>query len=114
MRIILTLAIGLILTVSAIAGSKDVGKTTLKDFQPAGTTDKKHKNLQYDLSFVTQSGKDYMCRTKENAKIKATDFVVGSDMTYEVNGNKGKVKVSNGKQVDCTIVRVANAQTATK
>jgi hypothetical protein len=55
-----------------------------------------------------------MCRTKENTKIKATDFVVGSDMTYEVNGNKGKVKVSNGKQVDCTIVRVANAQTATK
>lgn len=63
---------------------------------------------------MTQSGKDYTCRTKGSAKIKATDFVVGSDMTYEVNGNKGKVKISNGKKVDCTIVRVANAQAATK
>ena len=114
MRTIMIFAMGLTLTVTAVAGSKDTGKTTLKDFQPAGTTDKKHKNLQYDLSFVTQSGKDYTCRTKENTKIKATDFVVGSDMTYEVNGNKGKVKVSSGKNVDCTVVRVANAQSATK
>jgi hypothetical protein len=114
MRRLVLYAFMLILTVNAMAGSKDKGKTTLKDFQPAGTTDKNHKKLQYDLSFVTQSGKDYMCRTKENEKIKATDFVVGSDMTYEVNGNKGKVKISNGKQVDCTIVRVANAQTAAK
>jgi hypothetical protein len=114
MRILTIFTISLMLTVNAMAGSKDAGKTTLKDFQPAGATDKQHKNLQYDLSFVTQSGKDYMCRTKDNAKIKATDFVVGSDMTYEVNGNKGKVKVTNGKKVDCTIVRVANAQNAAK
>jgi hypothetical protein len=114
MRTIMTFAMSLMLTVTAMAGSKETGKTTLKDFQPAGAADKKHKDLQYDLSFVTQSGKDYMCRTKGNAKIKATDFVVGSDMTYEVNGNKGKVKVSSGKKVNCTIVRVANGQTATK
>lgn len=113
MRIIMIFAMALMLTVTAMAGSKDTGKTTLKDFQPAGTTDKNHKKLQYDLSFVTQSGKEYMCRTKDT-KIKATDFVVGSDMTYEVNGNKGKVKISNGKKVDCIIVRVANAQAATK
>ena len=114
MRILMTLTIGLMLTVSAVAGSKDSGKTTLKDFQPAGTTDKKHKNQQYDLSFVTQSGKDYTCRTPEKTKMKATDFVVGSDLSYEVNGNKGKVKTSNGKQVSCTVVRVANAQSDTK
>ena len=113
MRMIMIFAIGLMLSITALAGSKDSGKTILKDFQPAGTADKNHKNLQYDLSFVTQSGKEYMCRTKDT-KIKATDFVVGSDMTYEVSGNKGKVKVSNGKKVDCTIVRVANASTATK
>ena len=114
MRIIMIFTISLVLTVSAVAGSKDSGKTTLKDIQPAGTTDKKHKNQQYDLSFVTQSGKNYTCRTPEKTKMKATDFIVGSDLSYEVNGNKGKVKTSNGKQVNCTIVRVANAQSATK
>ena len=114
MRIIMTFTIGLMLTVSAVAGSKDTGKTTLKDFQPAGTTDKKHKNQQYDLSFVTPSGKNYTCRTPEKKKMKATDFVVGSDLSYEVSGNKGKVKTSTGKQVDCTIVREANAQSDTK
>jgi len=114
MRIIMTFTIGLMLTVSAVAGSKDTGKTTLKDIQPAGTTDKKHKNQQYDLSFVTQSGKNYTCRTPEKTKMKATDFVVGSDLSYEVSGNKGKVKTSNGKQVNCTVVRVANAQSDTK
>jgi len=114
MRIIMTFTIGLMLTVSAVAGSKDTGKTTLKDIQPAGTTDKKHKNQQYDLSFVTQSGKNYTCRTPEKTKMKATDFVVGSDLSYEVSGNKGKVKTSNGKQVNCTVVRVANAQSDKK
>ena len=114
MRIIMTFTIGLMLTVSAVAGSKDTGKTTLKDIQPAGTTDKKHKNQQYDLSFLTQSGKNYTCRTPEKTKMKATDFVVGSDLSYEVSGNKGKVKTSNGKQVNCTVVRVANAQSDTK
>lgn len=104
-------ALALMLTVNAGAASKDSGKTTLKDLQPAGTTDKKHKNQQYDLSFVSPQGKDYTCRTGEKAKVKATDFVVGSDLTYEVNGNKGKVKTSSGKQVDCTVVRVANAPT---
>jgi len=29
-----------------------------------------------------------------------------------VNGNKAKLKSSSGKQVDCTIVRVANAAAA--
>jgi hypothetical protein len=35
--------------------------------------------------------------------------VVGSNLAYVVNGNKAKLKSSTGKQVDCTIVRVANA-----
>jgi hypothetical protein len=30
-------------------------------------------------------------------------------MTYEVNGDKGKVKTAAGKQVSCTVVRVAIA-----
>ena len=95
------------LAITAAFGSKIEGTTTLKDFQPSGTTDKKtHKNQQYDLSFVA-TGKEYTCRTNEKKSLKATDFVVGSDMKYEINGNKGKVKSSTGKQLECTIVRVA-------
>jgi hypothetical protein len=106
-------AVALLLTANASAGSKDSGKTTLKDVQPAGTTDEKNKNQQFDFSFAA-SGKDYTCRTSHKTKLKATDFVVGSDLKYEVDGNKGKLKSSNGKQVECSIVRVANAEAATK
>ncbi|HMD18330.1 MAG TPA: hypothetical protein VKH18_16805 [Terriglobales bacterium] len=100
----------LIITIAATAAfaSKIEGTTTLKDFQPAGTTDKKtHKNQQYDLSFAAL-GKQYTCRTNEKESLKATDFVVGSDIKYEVGGNKGKVKSASGKQVECVIVRVAD------
>ena len=68
-------------------------------------------NTIFPLS--TPTGKDYTCRTKENEKPKATDMVVGSDITYEINGNKGKVKLANGKDLDCTVVRVANTPVAT-
>ncbi|MGO8983664.1 MAG: hypothetical protein ACLQFM_02655 [Terriglobales bacterium] len=100
--IIMTIAI----TITA-AASKIEGITTLKDFQPTGSTDKNHKNQQYDLSFAA-SGKQYTCRTIEKKSLKATDFVVGTDMTYEIGGNKGKLKSTAGKQVACTIVRVAD------
>lgn len=109
MHRLLALALLTILASTAVAGSNDSGTTTLKDVQPAGTTDKKHKHQQYDLSFVSSSGKDYTCRTSEKASIKATDLVVGSNVKYEVNGDKGKMKTSGGKQVSCTIVRVGNA-----
>ena len=112
MRKLILISLLMILTLPVAAGTKDSGKTTLKDVQPAGTTDKKHKHLQYDLSLSTTSGKDYTCRTKENEKPKATDMVVGSDISYEVNGNKGKIKFANGKDLDCTIVRVANTPAA--
>jgi hypothetical protein len=98
--------------ITAAAGSKIEGTTTLKDAQPAGTTDKKtHKNQQYDLSFVAV-GKQYTCRTVEKDHLKATDFVVGSDVQYEVNGDKGKLKSGSGKQVECTVVRVAESPAA--
>ena len=96
------------IAITAAAGSKIEGTTTLKDFQPVGTSDKKtHKNQQYDISFAA-SGKQYTCRTNEKESLKATDFVVGSDVKYEIGGNKGKVKSSSGKQLECTIVRVAD------
>jgi len=90
----------------AAAADKDSGTTTLKDVQPAGTTDKQHKKQQFDLSFTT-SKNEYTCRTNENQKVKATDFVVGSTVTYKVDGNKGEVKNASGKSAKCTLVRVA-------
>jgi hypothetical protein len=105
-------ALALLLAVNANAGNKDSGKTTLKDLQPAGTPDKENKNQQFDFSF-SASGKDYTCRTSHKTKIKATDFVVGSELKYEVDENKGKLKSSTGKKVECSIVRVANTESAT-
>ena len=95
------------MAITAAAGSKIEGTTTLKDFQPTGTTDKTHKHQQYDLSFAA-SGKQYTCRTNEKHSLKATDFVVGSDVQYEIGGSKGKLKSASGKQLECTIVRVAD------
>ena len=83
--------IALFLAILAFAANKESGSTTLKDVQPAGTTDKKHKKQQFDLSFAT-SKNDYTCRTNENQKINATDWVVGSSINYKINGNKGEIK----------------------
>lgn len=100
------------MAITAAAGSKIEGTTALKDFQPFGTIDKKtHKNQQYDLSFAAM-GKLYTCRSVEKESLKATDFVVGSDVQYQINGDKGKVKNASGKQVECTIMRVAELPTA--
>jgi gentisate 1,2-dioxygenase len=110
----LTLTFATILSVPGIAATKDSGTTTLKDVQPAGTTNNKQKHQQYDLSFASASGKEYTCRTGEKTSVKATDFVVGSSVTYEVKDNKGKLKTAAGKQLSCTIVRVAIAPTGTK
>jgi hypothetical protein len=100
------------LAIAATAGTKIEGITALKDFQPTGTTDKKtHKNQQYDLSFAA-SGRQYTCRTVEKESLKATDFVVGDNVKYEINGDKGKLKNTGGKQIECTIVRVADVPLA--
>ena len=106
------LVIVLSLAILALAADKESGSTTLKDVQPAGTTDKKHKKQQFDLTFST-SKNEYTCRTNENEKVQATDFVVGTTVNYKIDGNKGQVKsTSSGKSVKCTLVRVA-AITAT-
>ena len=107
-RVIAVVLFGM-LALGAFAAQKQKGQTTLKDVQPAGTTDKKHKHLQYDLTFNTTDGKEYTCRTPEKKKMKATEMPVGSNVGYEIDNDKGKVKLANGKQIDCTIVRVADA-----
>src|SRR5215469_14274349 len=81
-------------------GDKQKGSAKLKDFQPAGATDKKNKTQQYE----------YTCRTKE--KLKATDFPVGSDTKYEIDKDKGQVKNMSGKGGKCTVVRVEQLQAA--
>jgi len=101
------IAIALLLAILAFAANKESGSTTLKDVQPAGTTDKKHKKQQFDLTF-SSSRNDYTCRTNENEKVQATQFVVGTAVNYKIDGNKGQVKsVSSGKNAKCTLVRVA-------
>ena len=97
----------IVCTVPATAGNKQKGTTSLKDFEPAGTTDKKHKHQQFDFTFVVE-GTQYTCRSPEGTKLKATEFPVGSDITYEIDKDKGMVKNTSGKEVKCTVMRVEN------
>lgn len=111
-KIVALAALAAFLAVGSVAANKESGSTSLKDVQPAGTTDKKHKKQQYDLTFVG-SKNEYTCRTNENEKVNATDWVVGSAVSYSVNGNKGQVKSTlGGKHVKCMVVRVAAVTTA--
>ena len=89
----------------AMAGNREKGAATLKDFQPAGTTDKKHKHQQFDFTFVA-SGTQYTCRSPEGMKLKATEFPVNSEITFEVDKDKGRVVNASGKEVKCTVMRV--------
>jgi len=113
MRKILALSAIIVFTASlALAANKESGTSILKDVQPAGTTDKKHKKQRFDLSFMSATN-DYTCRTNENEKVNATDWVVGSTINYKVNGNKGEIKnTQSNKNVKCMVVRVAAAGTA--
>jgi len=102
-----TLALLLVLasTLPATAGSKQKGTTKLDDLQTAGTTDKQNKNQLYDFLFAT-GGNQYRCRTANKTELKATDFVVGSDVNFEIDGDKVKLKSMAGKETKCKVVRV--------
>jgi hypothetical protein len=93
------------------SASKVEGSTLLKDLQPTGTTDKEHKHQAYDLFFQAE-GRQYTCRTDSGKSTNATDFVVGSDIKYLIDGTKAKIKTPQGKQVECKIVRVENTPSA--
>jgi hypothetical protein len=101
-NVVLLVVLTFALSVAA-RGDKQKGSAKLKDFQPAGATDKKNKTQQYDFTFDT-TDHEYTCRTKE--KLKATDFPVGSDIKYEIDKDKGQVKNLAGKGGKCTVVRV--------
>ena len=96
-------------SVTPSMAKKDKGATTLKDLQPAGETDTKDKkNQQYDFTFDA-AGNRYVCRTSPKKKLKATEFVVGGDLKYEIDEDKAKLKSSDGKEAKCTVVRVEKA-----
>ena len=44
--------------------------------------------------------------SSHNKSVKITDYVVGTDVNYEIDGNKTKLKNTAGKKVECTVVRV--------
>jgi len=104
-RSIAVLLLTMVGALPASAAKKEKGTTTLKDVQPAGTTDPKNKNQQFDFSFDA-SGMSYVCRTSHKDEVKATDFVVGTNLTYELDEHKGKLKNASGEQVKCKVVRV--------
>ena len=101
-----TVTAALLLAIALPAlGAKIEGTTTLKDFQPYGTKDKDHKHQGYELTFQA-SGKQYSCRTDPKHSVNAIDFVVGSSMKFQLDGDKAKLKTAEGKDVECKVVRV--------
>jgi hypothetical protein len=99
-----------VMSLPAFAGDKLEGTTTLKDSQPYGVTDKEHKHQAYELSFQA-AGKSYTCRTGSGKSMNATDFVVGTDVRYKIDGDKATIKTPKNKEVECKIVRVEVAKT---
>jgi hypothetical protein len=87
-----------------VFAAKIEGTTTLKDSRPAGTAEKK-KHQVFDLSFDAVPN-SYTCRTDRNKSVNPTDFVVGDPISYEISGQKVKLRTPAGKQVDCKVVRV--------
>ena len=104
---ILVFMLALASALPATAGEKIKGTTKLEDLQPAGTADKENKNQMYDFLFIS-SGNRYTCRTSRKTELKATDFVVGNDVRFEIDGDKVKLKSMAGKETKCKVVRVEN------
>ncbi|HTV03731.1 MAG TPA: hypothetical protein VME86_00075 [Acidobacteriaceae bacterium] len=99
-------AVMVAMAMPAFAAKKIQGTTKLKDSEPVGMPNKKQKQRQaYDLTFDA-AGNAYTCRTDASKSMNATDFVVGSMVTYEIDGQKAKIRTAAGKKVQCSIVRV--------
>ena len=105
MKLLPTLALGLLLCPMAFADKHQPVSGTLQDLRTVGTTTHKQKHQQYDLVIVA-GAQEYTCRSKMGRSVKPTEFVVGSPVQFEVNGEKGRVWNQAGKQLDCGIVRV--------
>jgi hypothetical protein len=95
-----------VLGTSALA-EKRVEPGTIQDLQPTNYAVAKKEHQQFDFS-ITTANHSYACRTPENKKLDATQFVVGSSVTFTANGRNGEVKTSEGKTAKCLITRVAD------
>ena len=104
------LALAAIVATLSASAAKLNGSAALKELQPFGTTDKQHKHQAYDLSFDAE-GHSYTCRTDYKKSIDATEFVVGSQVNYEIDKNNAKIKTAQNKKLDCKIVRVEKSAT---
>src|ERR1700683_1825630 len=80
---------------------------TIQDLQPTNYAVAKKQHQQFDFS-ITTSSHSYGCRTPENKKLDATQFVVGASVTFIANGRNGEVKTAQGKSAKCLITRVAD------
>ena len=108
MKQIAAFALILISLGPAAFAEKFAEQATIRDVQPTNFGAARKKHQQYDFSILT-AGRNYQCRTSEDKSFNATDFVVGSTVTFVSNGKKGEVKAANGKNAKCTITRVENA-----
>jgi hypothetical protein len=103
--------LGYIALIALVAASAFAAKVTeqgtIQDLQPTNFAVAKKQHQQYDFSIVTSS-RSYGCRTAENKTLNATDFVVGSTVTFISNGKNGEVKTPQGKSAKCLITRVAD------
>ncbi len=95
-------------TANQAFAEKIKGDTALKDFQPYGAPDKDHKHQGYEIIFSARD-KGYTCRTNPKKSVDATEFIVGSQIHYEIDKNKAKIKTPDKKEVECKIVRVEQA-----
>ena len=95
-------------SISPVWAAKRTDQATLSDVQATNFGPAKKKHQQYDFSVAT-ADRSYSCRTADNKSINATDFVVGSTVTFVSNGKKGEIKTANGKSAHCTITRVQDA-----
>lgn len=110
-RIALTILLCAGIAPPAVWGASTTVTATLKDLQTVGTTSKKQKHQQYDLVIDTSSN-EYTCRSRLGSKVKPTEFVVGSIIQFEINGQNGVAMNASNKKVRCAIVRVAGSPAA--
>jgi len=92
---------------TAAFAEKRVEPGTIQDLQPTNYAVARKKHQQFDFSIATATH-TYGCRTQENKKLDATQFVVGSSVTFTANGRNGEVRSSTGKTAKCLITRVAD------
>lgn len=102
------------MAIPALGGSKQQGTATLKEFQPTGVPDQKSKHTKhqvFDLTFDAATN-EYVCRTSGNKSTNASEFVVGTSVRYEIDGQKVKIKTPENKSLECKIVRASLASPA--